>query len=730
MASVRATRARKISEEEKIMIYENEIVDGLLIDNLEKGNLVDQLEDNQQTSQDTLELFNKANQSMNNWRKKYKKAINLAKLQAMSGDTEISEKSFPFEGASLAMLPFVTEAMLDFNSRAAPELVWSKNIVAAKIYGKISTPQVQPMMQTEQQNQLVEMQKAAEQQDRDNKEARADRISEYMNYQLSEEMENWRDEQDKNLMVLPCVGTAYKKTYFDYDKKKVCSDLYLADQVIFDMEHDNFYDAPDKFIKRKYSRNEVIGFIRGEQEWQLEESKLEDKKDCFDFLEAYTWIDLDDDGLKEPYIQIIFEDTNETVALFPYYDEDTISLSDGEIISIKDSDCWTQYRYLPDIEGGPMGTGWGILFGPMFESINANLRQLIDAGTLSNTASNTGLIANDTVGGMGNSAQAGPIEVVMGQLNPIPVRGNLRDGVLQMPFAGPSQTLFQLMEYLINSARSMTNASVNVESSPGEAAALYLARLKQGLKIPNSITMRVYSAAKREKQRIALLNHKHFDSEKYNKVLDDSQEFSMQADFNPKDCDIRMAADPAQGSDIERVQRAEAVLQQAKEQPQQILNLRTAYVDWLEAMDVPNIEELAPEPDPSAVDPQQQLMAAQMQMEAELKKKDQELRQNAQRLQEQKLAMQAAKEMSELGLAADEQEAKITKMYAETLKTLVDAGIAGYEQAIEAAQDIEERFIDNAEGGTINERQVQASNPITSGPMVSPPSNQSIPDMS
>lgn len=688
----------EVPPELRFEVDEPEEKKGELEQNLDEGNLVILLEDNKQATADTIDLFDKAKESMSKWLKKYKRAINLAKLQAMSGEQEITEKSFPFEGASLAMLPFVTEAMLDFNARSAPELVWSENIVAAKIYGKKD----------------------------DEKEARADRISKYINYQLSEEMPNWRDEQDKNLMILPCIGTAYKKTRFDYDKKEVRSDLYLADQIIFDMNYNNFYDAPDKFIERKYTRNEVIGFIRGEQEWDLKEDGLEDKKDSFEFIEAYTWIDLDDDGLKEPYCQIICTETEKTVALYPYYDEDTIHYNDkDEIISIEDTECFTQYRYLPDIEGGPMGLGWGILYGPMFDSINTNLRQIIDATTLSIVASNSGLVSIDTTGGMGNSLQAGPIDVIMGQLTPINVRGgNLSDSVMQMPFSGPSATALALMEYLITSARTMTNASVNIESIPGEAAALYMARLKQGLKVPNSITMRVYSAAKKEKEKIALLNYKHYDSEKYNRIIDEESDYNMQLDFEQEDCDIRLAADPAQGSDIERVQRAEAVLTRADMDQNNIINKREATLNWLEAMDHPNIEEIAPEPDPNARDPQQELMFAQMAMEAELKKKDQELRQSGQRLQEQKLAMQAAKEMAELGLSSDEQEAKITKMYAETLKILVEAGIASGEQAMEAAAQIEERFIDDE--GVNNGRQVPASNPSSSGLVVSEPSNPSI----
>ena len=613
--------------------YEEEAA-GFLESLLDKGNIVDELgDDADQVAQDIIDLYGKADASMEGWKKKYKRAINLAKLQAMSGDQEITEKTFPFEGASLAMLPFVTEAMLDFNSRAAPELVWSDNIVKAKIYGK----------------------------DSDEKEDRASRISEYQNYQLKEEMPNWRDEQDKNLMILPCVGTAYKKTAYDYDKGKVTSDLYLADQIIFDMNNNNFYDAPDRFIDRTYTRNEVIGFIRGEQEWDLVEGQLEDKKETFDFIEAYSWIDVDDDGLKEPYCAIIDTESSKIVALYPVYDEDTINRNDNnEIISVERVECFTQYRYLPDIEGGPMGTGWGILFGPMFESINTNLRQLIDAGTLHNTSANSGFINIDTAGGMGNSAQSSPIEMIIGQLTPINTRGGkLSDNVLQMPFSGPSTVLFQLMDFLINNARSMTNASANIESVPGEAAALYLARLKQGLKVPNSITMRVYSAAKKEKEKIALLNFKHHDSEKYNKVIDEEGEFNMQSDFNPDDCDIRLVADPAQGSDVERMQRAEAVLIEAKTQPQQVLVLREAYVEWLDAMGHPNIDSIAPEPDPNAQDPMQQMMVAQMQMEAELKQKELEIRQQKMNLEQHNLAMKGAAQAQELEFESAKKEREV-----------------------------------------------------------------------
>lgn len=649
-----------------------------LIKFLDAGNIVDELEDNAKACSDTIELYNDAVESMKPWLKKYKRALNLAKLQAMSGDVEITEKSFPFEGASMAMMPYILEAMLDFSSRAAAELVWANDIVHAKIYGKNS----------------------------DEKEARAKRVADYSNYQLSEMIPNWRDNQDKGLLILASPGTFYKETYYDTDIQEVCSELCLADEVVFDHGYKSFDIAPDKFKKCKYTRNEVISFIRGEQGWDIEEDELEEDKNDFEFIKAYTWFDLDDDGLKEPYIALIWKEKGKIVSLYPNFDEDTITeAEDGTIIKIDDVGQFTQYRFLPDPEGGPMGLGWGILLGPMFDAINTNVRQLIDAGTVHITAANSGLISQSLASGRGNAVQSGPIEVQLGQLTPVPNHGagNLRDNIVQFPFSGPNPTVFQLMDYLVTSSRSMTNAAVNIEAQAGEAASLYLAKLQQGLKVPNSIIMRVYSCAQKEFKRIASLNFKHFDDNKYNKIIDSEEQASMEADFNPDDCDIRMTADPSQGSDIERVQRTQAVLNEAKTQPQQIINLRQAYIEWLESMKTPNIEELAPEPDPNARDPMQDLMMAQQAAEMEMRKEDQQLRREETQLKKQKMAMEAAKEMTKLGLQADKQEAEITNLYTQSLERLVKSGIASGQEALDMAQQIEDRFIDS-EGG-INEQQ-------------------------
>jgi len=675
-----------------------------LLDYLDQGNLVDELE-NQETgltnsgvTAKILELYQEADESMDKWRKKYKRALSLAKLQAMSGDVEINEKNTPFEGASLVMLPYILEAMLDFSSRAAGELVWADNIVKAKVYGEKT----------------------------DEKEARADRVSKYSNYQISEMMPDWRTDQDKGLLILASPGTFYKCSYFDYDTQEVCSELCLADEIIFNHNYKSFDKAPDKFRKCEYTRNEVIGFIRGSQDWLIDESDLEEDENIFEFIKCYTWIDLDDDGLKEPYIATIWEEKNKIVCLYPYFDEDTITMSDDdEIIKIESLDCFTQYRFLPDPEGGAMGMGWGILLGSMFDSINTNMRQLLDAGTIANSSANSGLISQSLASGRGNATEAAPIELIIGQLTPVSNHGSgsLRDSIVQMPFSGASPVLFQLMEYLISSSRSMTNAAVNVEAQAGEAASLYLARLQQGLKIPNSIIMRVYDCAKKEFQKISKLNYKHYDDEKYNRVIDEDKSYSMEQDFNPEDCDIRMTADPTQGSDIERVQRAETVYQMAKDpqQPSQVINYRDSVLGVLEAMNVPNVDQLAPEPDPNQKDPMQELMIAQSMAEMEITQGNLDVRKQELSLKKMKMAMDSAKEQVQLGLMNDKQEAEIFSKYAAGLKSLSDAGMA---VSLDAIKQIEERFIGDNRGG-----QIPQNNPSPTGNMDGQPSDTGLPPM-
>lgn len=642
-----------------------------LFDQLEDGNLVDELDlipiGASGVSMLTIQLFDDAKRSMGPWLDKYKAALKLAKLEP-----ESEKKTFPFEDASTVMMPFILETMLDFHSRTVPELVWAKNVVTMKTYGEPSEEKID----------------------------RAKRVGDYMNHQISETIPFWRREQDKLLLALPCVGTGYKLTAWNGDEQEVRSDLYLGDQIVFDHAYKTFEEAPDKFLEEEYTRNEVITRIRGDAQWKLEEEKLplqRDHPEPFKFLRAWTWIDLDDDGFTEPYEVVIYREDDSVVSVTPAYDEEEITVNDdGKIVDVHMTEIFTQYRFLPDPEGGPMGMGWGILLGDLFEAVNTDVRQLIDAGTLANLAGNSGLIdAQMTAGsGRGNRQQSGPIEVRMGELTPVTVGGKtVEQSISQFPYRGPNQALFELLKWMVEQVRAMANSAVNMDTHSQEAAMMYLARLQQGLKVPNSIVMRVYDAAKDEFKKIAALNFRHYSDMKYNKVIDAEEDFSMRDDFNPDDCDVRLAVDPSQGSDVERQQRAQMVMEEAKTDESGIINKRQAYLDWGKALGLLDLEMLMPEPDPNAKDPMQEIMIANMQREAELADREMNLREQRLALDTGKETMRAMKEGAEVGLQFDKTEAEIAKLYAEAFYKLWEMGAAG-DDPVATVKDIEGRLID------------------------------------
>ena len=694
---------------------------------LDDGNIVDELP--KDAGSDILTAYNTAYGSMKDWLEKYKRALKLAKMQPKE-----KKKTFPFEGASTAMAPFILEACIDFNARSAPELAYSDKIVKAKVYGGTTLPEVPeppppPQRTTEaemQQGQQMDarlqeayQQKQQERQDAQEridtgKEDRASRVAEFSNYQLSQLMPSWKREQDKLLLSLPCVGTMYKKTYYDVGAQEVRSDLCYGDQIIFDQAYPTFEAAPDRYEELPImTKNEVIEKIRGPEEWAIDETELSDDDDeTYEFVEAHTWFDVDDDGLKEPYCVIVWKKIEKAVYARPMFDEVTVSVNeDSQISKIEMVDIYTQFQFIPDPEGSPMGFGWGILLGPMFEQINIKLRSLIDAGTISNLAANSGIIADRSgSGARGNRSQRGPVELAMGKLTPVQMggTGSLSQDVVQFPAKGPSETLFNLMSYMVDAARRMTDASSQVDANPNEAAALYMARLQQTLKRPNIIIMRVYDCAAKEFEKIFNLNYLHFSDEKYNRIIDAPIEYSMEQDFNSDDCDIRLVADPAQGSDMERMARAEAVLQNAKSEQAPITDIRQATMDYYEVLGVQNIDILVPEP--QGPDPMQEMMQRQQElaeakeaMETEfkqrdqrLKEKDQALRQREQDLKIAKQQYDAMKEMQAAGLEVDVTEADITLKYSQAFKNLMDVDV---QRAAIEAEALENQFINQSEGG-------------------------------
>lgn len=669
---------------------------------IEAINLVDKVEDIDKVKSDLDGYYQEADSSMEDWNRKFENAIKLVTLKCDEG-----QKNFPIENASTVMSPFVLEAAMDFHSRSVADLVYSPKLVNAKING--APLEFTPT--TPEEEAVADQIEALLQAEREERENRAERVSTYMNYQLTRKIPSWRKTQDKLLLQLPTVGTVFKKVYYDPDIKGVRSEMVRADKLKFDHSADDFADVRHKFLDMELSKSEVISRIRGD-EWDIEETELSGDDECYKFYEALTWIDIDGDGLEEPYVCVYWVDRSKIVSIKANYDEDCITYNDNEeIVNIEPIDYYLQYIFMPDPAGGCMGMGWGILLSDIFESINTNLRQLIDAGTLSNIASNSGFI--DVGLGGKDRQQSGTENIEMGRFKKVqlPAGKSMRESIVQLPFQGVQPALFQLMEYLVNQARNLTVSAYGVEANSGEAAQLYLARLQQGLKQPNSIIMRVYECATDEFTRIAKLNYEHYDNDYYSKVLNIPAD--MQRDFNYEDCDITPVANPHQGSDVERIAKAQAVYEMS--QTNQSFNQWQAARDLLDAMGVSNIDEVLPEPDPNYQDPMQTMLMQQKAAEMELYNRELTAKERKVAIDELKVAMDYEAMLADL----DKTESETTKNYADVIEKMAKVSRESAMDAMSRISAIEESFFRPAEGGNDDERR--------DGDMVRRESNQAIP---
>lgn len=567
--------------------------------------------------------------SMDDYIRKYERAIKLAKMEDDTGD-----KTFPFDGASRVMASILLESAIEFNSRVTPDILGTNEICKVKIGGTD---------ETEKKDQQV----------------RGERVSTAINTILTQKVCNWRDDTDKATVILPIVGTFFKKTWIDSDSL-FHSKLIYADEMIFDHNSDTFDAAPCKTHEFSMTKNMVIGAIRSGVFQNISETDLDSEQTTFEFYESHCLIDLDEDGYSEPYIAVICKTTDRVISISARFtSEDVTKNKEGEVIAIDGEEFFDQTIFVPDPFGSCMGLGWGIILGDTYETINTNLRQMLDAGTLGNTAANTGFIRQGTQLGPrgGNRQRKGEYELILGKFVNLPASGNgpLKDDIAQIPFAGPSQALLSLMTMLKEDLKQFTAISASFEANANEAASLYIARLQESMRLPNSIMIRVYSGLSKELKRYYDLIRMYYDDEEYAELIQQDGVI-VKEDFKEDNAQLMTTADPSQGSEQERVAKANYILDQAKENPQ-MHNLYDAYNRAYTALGIPDIPNVLPppsnEPDPMAV-----MQQKYMEQEMRYKQQDLQLRQSKLRI-----------ELMDLQVKAREIESKVRKNNADAAKS-------------------------------------------------------------
>lgn len=579
---------------------------------LASTNLVDDLSEDEQRNivQDVLDGFEIDAQSRDKWEKSVDKWTTMA-LQVAG------TKTYPWPKASNVRYPLLSTAAMQFSARAYPSLVPSNGkIVQIQVIGKDPDGQ---------------------------KQARAERVATYMSWQVMSEMDDWEEEMDKLLMILPIIGVCFKKTYYSKGKGRNCSELVLpkslvvnywakdldcverkteviemSDRVLMERMREGVFkeykDLP------KADMQTIREYIRGTQDnsKQTDEPSTTDKTTPQIVLEQHGFRDLDGDGYPEPYVFTVHPASRKLLRVVARFTEDDIKYNDkGEISCIYPTEYYTKYGFIPNPDGGFYDVGFGLLLGTINNSINTNINLLTDAGVLSNMQS--GFLSKSL-----RMTQGGEIKFKPGEWKWVNATGDqLKNGIVPLPIREPSPTLLKLLELMIQSGKELASvAEIFVGKMPGQntPATTTMATIEQGMKLFTAIYKRIYRALGEEFEKLYTLNGIYSDEKIEAAVLDEP---INRQDFNTKDYDIAPAADPTAFSSTQKLIKAQALTELL---PLGTIDPMEVTKRILEAQDQPNIQQLMrqgpPPPDPKMVEMQQKqkLQEAKAQSDMAVKK--------------------------------------------------------------------------------------------------------------
>ena len=548
-----------------------------------------------------IEMYDSDKESRSMWEKKNNDYLRLA--------TQVAEtKTWPWENSANVKYPLLTTASIQFASRAYNSLTPAdKQVVRGKVVGKDDTLET--------------------------KRKRANRVARHMSYQLFEEMVDWDDDMDKLCLILPICGNVFKKTY--YDGKANRSDLILPQDLVTNYYATSIEDARLKTHVLQMYPNEVHSkMMRGEflkadlQKPQMsseidrevsdelhgvQEPTHNSNNTPYEILECHCWWDIDQDGYEEPYIITIEKESKKVLRIVARYDIDGVETTeDGQIVEITPIEYFTNFIFVPAPQSGVYAIGFGSLLGPLNEATNTIINQLIDSGTLNNLQS--GFLAR------GVRVTNGEKPLKPGEWRYVNTPGDdLRKGIVPLPTKEPSGVLFSLLGMLVDSGQqvaSVTNLMMGESPGQNQPYSTTAAMLEQGLKVFSSIYKRIHRSLKKECKKLYRLNKLYLDPEVYFSIIDpqngEDQNFDVSiTDYRKDDTDIIPSADPNVVSDLQKLAKAEALLQLI---PLGTVNPQEATKRSLEAQGHEDIDLLLALPEPQ-MDFDQQLERDRLEFE-------------------------------------------------------------------------------------------------------------------
>ena len=529
---------------------------------------------------DLTQKYMDYNMSRKDWEQTYTKGLDLLGFK-------YDMRTEPFQGASGATHPVLAEAVTQFQALAYKELLPANGPVRTQVVGAPNPEKTQ----------------------------QAERVKDYMNYELMEKMKDYEPDFDSMLFYLPLAGSAFKKVYYDELEQRAVSKFVPADDLIVPYSATSLEDAEAVIHRVKMSKNDlrkqqIGGFYLDielgtpgyeENDVEKKERELEGQRkskddDIYTLLECHVNLDLEgfehtDDqgqpsGIKIPYIVTVELATRKVLAIRRNY-----QIGDPNKNKI---DYFVHFKFLPGL--GFYGFGLIHMIGGLSRTATAALRQLLDAGTLSNLPAGfkmRGIRIRDDA----QSIQPGEFRDVDAP------GGNLKDSFMMLPFKEPSQTLLSLMGIVVQAGQRFASiADLQVGDGNQQAAVgTTVALLERGSRTMSAIHKRIYSSLKQEFKLLARVFKLYLPPE-YPYDVVGGQRMIKQQDFDDR-VDIVPVADPNIFSQTQRISLAQTELQLATSNPQ-MHNLYQAYRNMYEALGVKDIDQLLVKPQqPQPMDP-------------------------------------------------------------------------------------------------------------------------------
>ena len=546
------------------------------------GNLSDTLEDEDldEIANQVIDSFTADKDSRAEWESMFERGFDLLGLKLEPGTD-------PFDGACTAVHPLLIESAVKFQSKASAELFPASGPVKANIMGK-STP---------------------------DKQEQANRVQNFMNFQVTEQMPEYFDEFERMLFHLPLIGSAFKKVYYSATLKRPVSEFIPIDQFYvsyyatdlrnadrythliyrspIDMEKDIRAGVYDDVELPTPEEINFTGFTQ-KLDTIIGMSPSSDNDPQYLLLEQHCYLDIEGTDESLPYIVTVLEQSRQVLSIRRNYEQDDENK--------EKRNHFVHYRFVPGF--GFYGLGLIHFLGNLTMSATAAMRSLIDAGQFAN------LPGGFKAKGLRMVGDNDPISP--GEFKEVEATGmDLSKAIIPLPYKEPSSTLFQMLNFVASAGQRFADSTEQVISDAASYGPVgtTMALLEASSKFFSAIHKRVHKSQKDEFRILAKINFDYLPEEyPYDVPFEDRSIFK--SDFDGR-VDIIPVSDPNIPSNAHRMMMANMALQMAQQSPPGMFNLEALNRTILQAANMPNLEDILPvKVEPQQMDPVSDIMAA------------------------------------------------------------------------------------------------------------------------